>query len=116
MDEPIARVTVAREGGGRVVASVLGDIDLSNAEDVGRELTGAFGSVANVVPVLDLRQVTYIDSQGVRVLHELVSSLARTDVELVIVAPRGSVAGDVMRLTGIDRLVSIIEDPGGSAE
>jgi anti-anti-sigma factor len=114
MDEPLARVAVEHADDERIVASVHGDVDLSNADDVGRTLgASAMGSPDRVL-VVDLREVTYIDSQGLRVFHQLASRLADRGAALVVVAPRGSVAGDVMRLTGIDRFVTLVEDLDGS--
>jgi len=114
MDEPLARVAVERTGDGRILASVRGDIDLSNAEDVGRALDASAMSAPSHLLVVDLSEVTYIDSQGLRMLHELASRLIDRDAAVVVVAPRGSVAGDVMRLTGIDRFVALVEDLDGS--
>jgi anti-anti-sigma factor len=116
MDEPLARVAVERADDARIVASVHGDIDLSNAEDVGRTLRASARSSPDRVLVVDLREVTYLDSQGLRVFHQLSSRLADRGAALVVVAPRGSVAGDVMRLTGIDRFVTLVEDLDGSTE
>jgi anti-anti-sigma factor len=113
MDEPIARVDVRRDGD-RVIASVVGDIDLSNAHDVGRMLTGTLASRSAIEPILDLRDVTYIDSQGLRMLHQLASRLDASDVTMQVVAPPASVAGDVIRLTGIDRFVRLLDGPEGS--
>jgi anti-anti-sigma factor len=114
MDEPLARVAVERPDDERIVASVHGDIDLSNAEDVGRSLGASAMSSPHHTLVVDLRDVTYIDSQGLRVFHQLASRFADHGAALVVVAPRGSVAGDVMRLTGIDRFVTLVEDLDGS--
>ena len=113
MGEPLARIEVARDGD-RVIASISGDIDLSNADDVERTLTATFTPGTGSVPVLDLRAVTYIDSQGLRVLHELASRLASSDVTMQVVAPPASVAGDVIRLTAIDRSMQLVDDPEGS--
>jgi anti-sigma B factor antagonist len=114
MDEPLVRVAVEREDDERIVASIRGDIDLSNAEDVGRALRASAMSAPSHMLVVDLREVTYIDSQGLRMLHKLASRLIDRDAAVAVVAPRGSVAGDVMRLTGIDRYVSLVEDLDGS--
>jgi anti-anti-sigma factor len=114
MDEPLARVVVEHPDDERIVASVHGDVDLSNAEDVGRMLGASARSASDRVLVVDLREVTYIDSQGLRVLHQLASRLDARGATLVVVAPRGSVAGDVLRLTGIDRFVTLVEDLDGS--
>ena len=113
MDEPIAQLDVERDGD-RVIASVAGDIDLSNAADVGRMLTGTLASRSAIELILDLRDVTYIDSQGLRMLHQVASRLDAADVTMQVVAPPASVAGDVIRLTGLARFVQLVDELEGS--
>ena len=63
---------------------LAGEIDMANATEVGREIvrrTGAAGAV-----LLDLTEVTFLDSAGVRLLDALVGDLddQGTPIRLVV--------------------------------
>ena len=107
MDERLATVDVARADAAHAVVAVRGEIDLSNAAEVGRTIEQAVAGAA--APVLDLSGIEYMDSQGIRVLHELAQSANERGAHLTIVAPDGTVARDVLRLTRIDELVSLAD-------
>jgi anti-anti-sigma factor len=93
--EPLARVEVEWAGDAlRVV--VRGEIDLSNADELEREL-GAAVDRASAVTV-DLCEVSYLDSRGVRLLHQLAHD-AGPETPFGVVAPEGTFAGSVLRLT-----------------
>jgi anti-anti-sigma factor len=109
--DEIASVTVERDESGVAVVVVRGDVDLSNADDVGRALMGAFDDLAEDLGIVDVRGVSYIDSQGLRVLHQLALRLSARGERLTVVAPERSIAGDVIRLTGMDSYVTVVDEP-----
>jgi anti-anti-sigma factor len=92
----------------RVRADLAGDIDLSNADDVSEQLSAAISN-QTVVVELDLSDVTYIDSAGLRVLSLLSSRLRRLQIGLRVVAPSGSPARYVIDLSGMTEFVGVIE-------
>ncbi len=92
-----------------IVADVRGEIDLSNAEDVERALDEASREARHLV--VDLTMVEYLDSQGVRVLQHLADRHHAGGIELTLVAPRESVAGDVLAITRLGDTVPV-EEPG----
>lgn len=110
MGGEIASVAVERREPGVAIVVVRGDVDLSNADDVGRAVTGAFDDLGGDAGVLDFRDVSYIDSQGLRILHQLAVRLSSQGERLTVVAPERTVAGDVIRLTGMDRYVTVVDE------
>jgi anti-anti-sigma factor len=100
---PLATVDVERHGTD-VVLVVAGEIDLSNAQEVQVRMEEAMRS-AEVVTV-DLRAVEYMDSRGVRLLHELSRRLAADGVELTVVAPADTIAGEILRITRLPGLAT----------
>jgi anti-sigma B factor antagonist len=77
------QVTFAKLGVADVVR-LAGEIDLANAPAIGREIiahTAAAGAV-----VIDLTQVSFLDSAGVRLLDSLVGDLDNlgTPIRLVV--------------------------------
>ena len=69
-----AVVDVSEAAGGRVRVTVAGELDLGNAADVQTALSSAVSN--DTVDVeLDLTDVTYLDSAGLRVLFAVTSRL-----------------------------------------
>jgi anti-anti-sigma factor len=95
---------------GQIAAVALaGELDIATApalEQKVRELPSA--GVAQLM--LDLRQLSFIDSTGLRVVLGLADGLAPTGARVVIV--RGPEAVQrVFALTGADRELVMIDDP-----
>lgn len=86
---------------------VSGEIDLSNAFRLGRDMEQAIANASAVA--VDLTAVDYIDSQGVRVLYQLSQRLTADGIELSFIAPAASIAGQVLLLTKISDLVPVRE-------
>jgi anti-anti-sigma factor len=98
----MATVTAARDDAVTRV-EVAGEIDLSNAESVRRQIEQALkGSIGG--GVLDLTAVTYLDSRGIRVLIDLSRLAEERDLRLSVFAPRESIAGGVLRLVDVPEL------------
>jgi anti-anti-sigma factor len=85
-----------QEREGVPVASVRGEVDVSNADDIGRQLHGL---VPNSAPglVLDLAETTYFDSSGVRLLFDLGERLGRRQQALRVVVADGSFLADLLQ-------------------
>jgi anti-anti-sigma factor len=84
-----------------LVAHVTGEIDMSNAEDMGVMVIGATPNEAQGV-VLDLSQVDYLDSAGIYVIHGMRSSLQARGQALILVIPPRSPVRDALRLAGVE--------------
>lgn len=85
--EHIGRFTIAR---------LSGEIDLSNAAHVEKELILGRG-VAEAV-VLDLGGLAYLDSAGLAMLDRVHRAIAQLGNELHLVAPPGSIARSTLTL------------------
>jgi anti-anti-sigma factor len=108
MSEDLAKVDVRRTDG-RVVISVSGEIDMSNVDELGRAIDDAVVDATSLI--IDLRSVDYMDSQGIRGLHDISRRLAKSSVDLVVVAPRHTVAGELLRLTSLDAMIRVTDSP-----
>jgi anti-anti-sigma factor len=112
MSPPLATVEIRRDAGG-VIARLAGEIDLSNVDQVGAELERAREGAAALT--VDLSAVDYLDSQAVRLLHELARAVRSAGSDLTLLVPPESIAGDVVRVTRLGE-VARIEDPGAQRQ
>jgi anti-anti-sigma factor len=93
---------------GALVACLIGEVDMSNAEDLGATVIGATPSDARGV-VLDLSAVEYLDSAGIYVIHGMRASLLARGQRLVLVIPADSPVHDALRLSGAERPGELVE-------
>ena len=98
-------VTIAADDG-VVVASLSGEIDLSNAAEITDALLGGVPNEALGL-VIDLSKVSYIDSAGVRMLAELDHRLGWRAQALRVVAPEESRSRRVLEIAGLERVLSL---------
>lgn len=99
MNVPLADLEVSQVGD-VVVAGVAGEIDMSNATDlgdaIGRELSNdALGLV------LDLVEVSYLDSAGIRIVYELRDRLHARGQELRLAVADDSPIADALRVSDV---------------
>jgi anti-anti-sigma factor len=91
----------------RSVRLVLGgEIDMSNAAAVEDEIDTAITNQVTAV-CIDLSDVTYLDSAGLRILFALAARLPTLQIDLELVAPTDSPAHSVMEISGLSNLVTI---------
>jgi len=91
---------------GVVVASLSGEIDLSNAAEITDALLGGVPNEALGL-VIDLSDVSYLDSAGVRMLAELAHRLGWRAQVLRVVAPAASRSRRVLEIAGLERVLSL---------
>jgi anti-anti-sigma factor len=93
------------------VAHIRGEIDLANADTIGAAI---FDMLSNqeLDFVVDLSDVRYIDSAGIRMLFELSRLLEEHRQRLVIVVPRGSLVRRSLEVGGLLVSVTIAETLG----
>jgi stage II sporulation protein AA (anti-sigma F factor antagonist) len=96
-----------RRVSGIPVATVRGEIDLSNAEEVLE--AGLEGAVTDGAPsvVLDLSGVVYMDSAGIRALFELHERLAALGKRMVAVVPEEAPIRRVLELADAPSVLSL---------
>lgn len=87
-----------------VVARLLGEVDLSNAAEVGARLTESVANDALGV-VLDLSETRYLDSSGVQLVFELGERLTSRGQRLCIFAPDGAPVRRVLTVVEIETAV-----------
>lgn len=100
MTEPLASIRARHEADGAVTLTVSGEIDASNAEEVQRVCTGHMDGAPEMV--LDLEEVRYLDSAGLRVLVALWQQGRASGTRLRVSAPRGGFVAELLELTGLD--------------
>jgi anti-anti-sigma factor len=82
------------------VLHVSGEIDMANAPVIEGTVETEVSNAAHGL-VLDLSEVTYLDSAGVRLLYHLESRLASHQQRLVIIVPSGSVILRTLQAAGV---------------
>jgi anti-anti-sigma factor len=78
------------------VARIRGEVDVSNADELGLQLHASVPNAALGL-VLDLTETTYFDSSGVRLLFDLGERLSRRQQSLRVVVSEGSVLADLLQ-------------------
>lgn len=99
------QITLARHA---LIARLSGEIDMSNAEEMGATVIGATPNEASGV-VLDLSAVEYLDSAGIYVVFGMRASLQARGQSLILVIPPESPVYDALRLSGAERPGKIAE-------
>ena len=107
MTLPLADLSFAADDG-VVVASIRGEIDMSNAGELG-EAIGRRLSNAGHGLVLDFTAVDYVDSAGIQVIYELHSKLSDRGQALRVVMAPDALIGEALRLTGVPQRVGVSE-------
>jgi anti-anti-sigma factor len=101
-----ARVETSAEDGSMRIA-VSGEIDLANAAAVEDELRAAVSRQPSAVSV-DLTDLTYMDSAGIRVLFALASRLRALRIVLELIVPLGSPTRRLIELSGFESLAALL--------
>ena len=97
------------ERGDVVIARLAGELDLSNVHDIGDGLNAAVTrDTAGLV--LDLSELTHIDSAGVRLLFDLRGRLATARQRLVAVVPDGASIREVLDLAAVPATVPLFPE------
>ncbi len=89
-----------------VVATLDGDIDLVNHEELGQQL---FSAALEGGPrfVVDLNAVTYVDSNGVRMLFSLARELDHSRIQWTISLDETSPVYRLFKVTTFDEVARI---------
>jgi stage II sporulation protein AA (anti-sigma F factor antagonist) len=101
-----AGVAVERTGDDAVRIALSGEIDLANVAAVEAQLLDAISNQLDVA-VVDLSDVSYIDSAGLRVLFVLGARLETLQIRFHLVVPPDSAVRKVIDLSGIASIASI---------
>jgi anti-sigma B factor antagonist len=91
-----------------IVARLEGEIDMSNAGELGAAITARVTSEA-VAVVLDLGAVDYLDSAGIHVVFELRERLSRRGQEIRLVVPSDSPIATALHHADVPRTLGAAE-------
>ena len=85
---------------GLPVAHLSGEIDRSNAAELGERVSAAIAGEGGGL-VADLSQLSFIDSTGIHMLFELAAELKQRRQALRVVVPAGSHLGELLDTVGL---------------
>lgn len=94
--------------GPALVASVRGEVDMTNAPFVREELTSAVPNDAHAL-VVELADTRYLDSAAIEVIFELSRRLGRRRQELRLVVPLDSPLRRLLTLTDVGAVAPMHE-------
>jgi anti-anti-sigma factor len=100
--------------GDTVCITLKGEIDMANATLVEDEVADAITNQMTTVSI-DLTEVTYLDSAGLRILFGLVDRLPTLQIDLELVASLTSPARRVIELSGLAAVVAVRPEVPGAA-
>jgi anti-anti-sigma factor len=103
----LAHVEIAARDG-VTVATVTGEIDISNVGAIAEALTRLPNLALGLV--VDLTAVVYLDSTGVSLLHDLALRLRRRSQRLLVVCPRNCPPRRTLELTGLPSHSELIDE------
>ncbi|MGH3673434.1 MAG: STAS domain-containing protein [Pseudonocardiaceae bacterium] len=101
----VAKVEASAENGTMSIA-ISGEIDLANAAAVEDEIRAAIAHQPSVVSV-DLTDLDYMDSAGVRILFRLAFRLQSSRVVLELIVPVDSPTRRLIELSGFESLAAL---------
>ena len=94
---------------GVVVARLDGEIDLSNARELGSRLTDAMPNAALGL-VIDLSGTTYLDSSGIHLMFELAERLHGRQQQVRIAVPEDAPVRRVLNVVAVETQIPIAAD------
>jgi anti-anti-sigma factor len=90
-----------RSTGSTLNMSVTGELDLRTVATLSQHLDDALGQGITAL-TLDLRELAFMDSSGLRFLIELGDRARQQAWQLRLIAPKHEAAAIVLRVTGAD--------------
>jgi anti-sigma B factor antagonist len=111
---PLADVRSEREDK-TAVAVVTGEVDMSNAASVRQQIAGSVTPDDDAL-LVDLSELSFIDSAGLHVLIELGTVLEERRQRLLLCVPHGSSIERAIEIVGLPRAISVHPDRGEAME
>lgn len=98
------------EGDRRVVVTIRGELDLATAPELETALLERLDAGQEVV--LDLRELQFMDSSGLRVLVTAHARAADGGPRFAIVRPlAGTEVAKILDIAGIEQQLNVVEEP-----
>ncbi|WP_428096408.1 STAS domain-containing protein [Candidatus Rariloculus sp.] len=88
---------------------VQGRIDGSNANDFHGEVNAAV-TEEDIAVIMDMEQLTYISSAGLRVVLMLAKALEQRQASFMICSLSGAIR-EVFEISGFDKVISVHDSP-----
>jgi anti-anti-sigma factor len=104
----LAAVAISEQDG-IVVASVSGEVDISNAGDTLSQVAGAVPNDAHGL-VVDFTELEFMDSSGVHMLYELAERLANRQQRFAVILPSDRPPRRAIELSGVEPASWLHED------
>ncbi|MHB1488561.1 MAG: STAS domain-containing protein [Acidimicrobiales bacterium] len=89
---------------------LTGEVDVASSGYLREMINGQIGHAGNPLVVLDLSEMTFIDSTGLGILVAACRRARAVGSDLVVQHPRPNVS-KVFATTGLDRVLTIADDP-----
>ena len=105
---PMADVRIEREDG-TVVAVLTGEVDMSNAASVRQQIAESVTPDDDAL-LIDLSELSFIDSAGLHALIELGTVLHERRQQLLLCLPQGSTIRRAIEIIGLPLAVSVHSD------
>jgi anti-anti-sigma factor len=103
-DPPIFSLDVTAGEAARTTVSVAGELDVATADEFSRAVRGGLATGAVVI---DLREVTFMDSAGVRALNTALREAANAGRELRVAREMHPSVVQVLEMTGMLGLLPV---------
>jgi anti-sigma B factor antagonist len=93
--------------GDALVVAITGEIDMATAPEVSRAIDSGQGGAGRVV--VDLSQVTFLDSSALNAFVQSQQELAQHDVAFRIVSPADQAVRNVFEITRLTEPLSVVD-------
>jgi anti-anti-sigma factor len=98
------------EQGGRAVVAITGELDLATSPDLEEVVLGRVDRGQSVL--LDLRELQFMDSSGLRILIAAHARAGEGEGEFAIVRPpAGSEVEKILGIAGVEQQLQIVDEP-----
>lgn len=114
MSDALLQVHVAETLPGVRIVEIVGEVDLSNVTMVEQQLNDVADNATQLT--VDLTSVSYLDSQGLRMLQRLADRYACGEFDLTLVVNPSDVVHRLLTITRFDLTVPIVSDRRPSGE
>ena len=93
------------------IVTVRGDVDLATVGALRNELTGALARADTVI--LDLREVSFMDTQGLATVIEAEQASSRSGTRFVVVRAPATVHR-LFDMIGLSDRLTVVDDPAAA--
>jgi anti-anti-sigma factor len=109
VDQPVFRIETTSSPGARSI-EVVGELDSGTCEELLEEFERVVSERGEDVLSLDLKEVSFIDSTGMRALIQIERIAADYGAPLTVVPPPEDVT-ELLRTAGITQRMNLVADP-----